>query len=160
MSEVLSLLLEGADPRPESLAEILGKEVAEVESDLKTLEREKTLLGWLPILNPEKVEDGRVRAVIEVKISPEREGGFDRLALRIARFDEVESCYLMSGGYDLLVFVSGKDLRSVATFVSERLATMEGVLSTATHFLLRPYKDQRHLLAGETDLADNPAISP
>ncbi len=160
MSEVLSLLLEGADPRPESLAEILGKEVAEVESDLKTLEREKTLLGWLPILNPEKVEDGRVRAVIEVKISPEREGGFDRLALRIARFDEVESCYLMSGGYDLLVFVSGKDLRSVATFVSERLATMEGVLSTATHFLLRPYKEQRHLLAGETDLADKPAISP
>jgi len=160
MSEVLSLLLEGADPRPESLAEILGKEVAEVESDLKTLEREKTLLGWLPILNPDKVEDGRVRAVIEVKISPEREGGFDRLALRIARFDEVESCYLMSGGYDLLVFVSGKDLRSVATFVSERLATMEGVLSTATHFLLRPYKEQRHLLAGETDLADKPAISP
>ena len=160
MSEVLSLLLEGADPRPESLAEILGKEVAEVETDLKTLEREKTLLGWLPILNPEKVEDGRVRAVIEVKISPEREGGFDRLALRIARFDEVESCYLMSGGYDLLVFVSGKDLRSVATFVSERLATMEGVLSTATHFLLRPYKEQRHLLAGETDLADKPAISP
>lgn len=160
MSEVLSLLLEGADPRPESLAEILGKEVAEVESDLQTLEREKTLLGWLPILNPEKVEDGRVRAVIEVKISPEREGGFDRLALRIARFDEVESCYLMSGGYDLLVFVSGKDLRSVATFVSERLATMEGVLSTATHFLLRPYKEQRHLLAGETDLADKPAISP
>ena len=160
MSEVLSLLLEGADPRPESLAEILGKEVAEVESDLKTLEREKTLLGWLPILNPEKVENGRVRAVIEVKISPEREGGFDRLALRIARFEEVESCYLMSGGYDLLVFVSGKDLRSVATFVSERLATMEGVLSTATHFLLRPYKEQRHLLAGETDLADKPAISP
>ncbi len=160
MSEVLSLLLEGADPRPESLAEILGKEVAEVESDLKTLEREKTLLGWLPILNPDKVEDGRVRAVIEVKISPEREGGFDRLALRIARFDEVESCYLMSGGYDLLVFVSGKDLRSVATFVSERLATMEGVRSTATHFLLRPYKEQRHLLAGGTDLADKPASSP
>ena len=160
MSEVLSLLLEGADPRPESLAEILGKEVAEVESDLQTLEREKTLLGWLPILNPEKVENGRGRAVIEVKISPEREGGFDRLALRIARFEEVESCYLMSGGYDLLVFVSGKDLRSVATFVSERLATMEGVLSTATHFLLRPYKEQRHLLAGEADLADKPAVSP
>lgn len=160
MSEVLSLLLEGADPRPESLAEILGKEVSEVESDLQALEREKTLLGWLPILNPDKVEDGRVRAVIEVKISPEREGGFDRLALRIARFEEVESCYLMSGGYDLLVFVSGKDLRSVATFVSERLATMEGVLSTATHFLLRPYKEQRHLLAGEADLADKPAVSP
>ena len=116
MSDVLSLLLEGADPHPGHLAEILGKDKAEVEAELRRLEEEKTLLGWLPVLNPEKVEDGRVRAVIEVKISPEREGGFDRLALRIARFDEVESCYLMSGGYDLLVFVSGKNLRAVAAF--------------------------------------------
>jgi DNA-binding Lrp family transcriptional regulator len=160
MSDVLSLLLEGADPHPGHLAEILGKDKAEVEAELRRLEEEKTLLGWLPVLNPEKVEDGRVRAVIEVKISPEREGGFDRLALRIARFDEVESCYLMSGGYDLLVFVSGKNLRAVAAFVSERLATIAGVLSTATHFLLRPYKEQRHLLVGEADVADKPAVSP
>ncbi|SVC51207.1 uncharacterized protein METZ01_LOCUS304061 [marine metagenome] len=160
MSDVLSLLLEGVDPHPEHLAEILGKDKAEVEAELRRLEEEKTLLGWLPVLNPEKVEDGRVRAVIEVKISPEREGGFDRLALRIARFDEVESCYLMSGGYDLLVFVSGKNLRAVAAFVSERLATIAGVLSTATHFLLRPYKEQRHLLVGEADVADKPAVSP
>jgi len=106
------------------------------------------------------VEEGRVRAVIEVKISPEREGGFDRLALRIARFEEVESCYLMSGGYDLLVFVTGKNLRTVAAFVSERLATIDGVLSTSTHFLLRPYKEQRHLLVDETEAVDKPAVSP
>ena len=87
--------------------------------------------------------------MIEVKISPEREGGFDRMALRISKFEEVESCYLMSGGYDLLVFVSGKTLKSVALFISERLATIEGVLSTATHFLLRPYKEQSHLLVQE-----------
>ena len=77
-----------------------------------------------------------LNSVIEVKISPERDGGFDRLAHRISMFDEVEACHLMSGAYDLLVIVKGKNLHSVATFVSERLATIDGVLSTATHFLL------------------------
>lgn len=160
MNDVLKLLLEGADSRPEHLADVLGKDKADVEAELRRLEEEKILLGRLPVINPDKVEEGRVRAVIEVKISPEREGGFDRLALRIARFDEVESCYLMSGGYDLLVFVAGKNLRSVAAFVSERLATIAGVLSTSTHFLLRPYKEQRHLLADENEAVDKPAVSP
>jgi DNA-binding Lrp family transcriptional regulator len=121
MSSLLTLLLETADPRPERLAKILGKDKAEVERELEELRQNETILGWMPILNPEKVEEEKVRAVIEVKISPEREGGFDRMALRISRFEEVESCYLMSGGYDLLVFVSGKNLNSVALFISERL---------------------------------------
>ena len=114
----------------------------------------------MPILNPIHAESDQVRAVIEVKISPEREGGFDRMALRISKFEEVESCYLMSGGYDLLVFVTGKNLKSVASFISERLATIQGVLSTATHFLLRPYKDHGHLLAEETENQEKPSISP
>jgi DNA-binding Lrp family transcriptional regulator len=82
-----------------------------------------------------------VRAVIEVKVTPERGGGFNRLAERLARFDEVEACYLMSGGYDLLVFVDGSSLQKVASFVSEKLSTLEGVLSTSTHFMLRSYKE-------------------
>jgi DNA-binding Lrp family transcriptional regulator len=82
------------------------------------------------------------------------------MALRIARFEEVDSCYLMSGGYDLLVFVSGKDLNSVAAFISERLATIEGVLSTATHFLLRPYKEQNHILVKDGMEEEKPAVSP
>ena len=90
-------------------------------------------------------------AVIEVKITPERGGGFDRLAQRIARFDEVESCYLMSGGYDLLVVVTGESLRQVASFVAERLSTVEGVLSTATHFRLKCYKENGTLLAREEE---------
>ena len=101
-----------------------------------------------------------MRAVIEVKISPEREGGFDRLASRIARFDAVESSYLMSGSYDLLVFAVGNDLREVASFVSERLASVDGVLSTATHFMLRAYKEQGHLLLSPADGEDKPAVSP
>jgi DNA-binding Lrp family transcriptional regulator len=87
--------------------------------------------------------------VIEVKITPERGGGFDRLAERIAKYAEVNSCYLMSGGYDLLVIVEGNSLREVATFVSEKLATIQGVLSTATHFMLKPYKEQGVLMTRE-----------
>ena len=89
-----------------------------------------------------------VRAVIEVKVTPERGGGFNRFAERIARFDEVESCYLMSGGYDLLVFVKGASLQKVASFVSEKLSTIEGVQGTSTHFMLRSYKEQGFLLDG------------
>ena len=159
MSSLISLLLETADPRPERLAKILGKEKEEVARELEELRQDKTILGWMPILNPEKAGTEKVRAVIEVKISPEREGGFDRMALRISKFEEVESCYLMSGGYDLLVFVSGKTLNSVALFISERLATIEGVLSTATHFLLRPYKEQSHLLVQEGSVEEKPPVS-
>lgn len=159
MSSLIPLLLETADPRPERLAKILGKDKEEVERELEELRQDKTILGWMPILNPEKTDAEKVRAVIEVKISPEREGGFDRMALRISKFEEVESCYLMSGGYDLLVFVSGKTLKSVALFISERLATIEGVLSTATHFLLRPYKEQSHLLVQEGAIEEKPPVS-
>ena len=159
MSSLIPLLLETADPRPERLAKILGKDKAEVERELEELRQDKTILGWMPILNPEKTDAENVRAVIEVKISPEREGGFDRMALRISKFEEVESCYLMSGGYDLLVFVSGQTLKSVALFISERLATIEGVLSTATHFLLRPYKEQSHLLVQEGTMEEKPPVS-
>jgi DNA-binding Lrp family transcriptional regulator len=97
--------------------------------------------------------------VIEVKITPEREGGFNRLAERIAKYNEVTSCYLMSGGYDLLVFVEGKNLRDVATFVSEKLATVQGVLSTATHFMLKPYKEQGVLMMHEQN-EERLAVTP
>lgn len=160
MSSVLQLLLEGECLETHQMAEILGVDETAVTEELNRLKDEKILLGWRPVFNPAEVEDDQVRAVIEVKISPEREGGFDRLSLRISRFDEVESCYLMSGGYDLLVIVAGNNLRTVATFVSERLATIDGVLSTATHFLLRAYKEQRHLLVEEGSASDKPAISP
>ena len=160
MSSLISLLFETGDPRPENLAKILGKSKQEVEQELEELQENKTLLGWVPVLNPDKTDPGKVRAVIEVKISPEREGGFDRMALRISKFAEVESCYLMSGGYDLLVFVTGKNLKSVASFISERLATIQGVLSTATHFLLRPYKDHGQLLSEESEFQEKPSVSP
>jgi DNA-binding Lrp family transcriptional regulator len=159
MSSVLQLLIEGERLNTAQMAQVLGLSEAEVAAELKRLEAEEILLGWRPLLNPERVQETLVRAVIEVKISPERDGGFDRLAARISRFDSVESCYLMSGSYDLLVFARGSDLRDVATFVSERLASVEGVLSTATHFMLRAYKEQGHLQLSPSEGSDKPSVS-
>ncbi len=160
MSSVLQLLLEGESLDTSQMGKVLGLSDQDVEAELERLRAEKILLGWRPVLNPETFEDEVVRAVIEVKVSPERDGGFDRLATRIARFDAVESCYLMSGGYDLLIFAKGRNLRAVASFVSERLASIEGVLSTATHFMLRAYKEQGYLLLPPGEGFDKPAVSP
>lgn len=160
MSSVLQLLLEGESLDTAQLAQILDLSEAEVSAEIARLQAEKILLGWRPVFNPERAQEDVVRAVIEVRISPERDGGFDRLAARISQFDAVESCYLMSGSYDLLIFAIGKDLREVASFVSERLASVGGVLSTATHFMLRAYKEQGHLLLSPTESGDKPSVSP
>jgi DNA-binding Lrp family transcriptional regulator len=148
MNPVLKLLIEGGSLSTGHLAQVAGMTESEVNQHLEQLKKEKIFLGWRPVLDlsHEAAAGAAVRAVIEVKITPERGGGFNRLASRLARFDEVESCYLMSGGYDLLVFVKGPSLQSVASFVSEKLSTIEGVLSTSTHFMLRCYKDQGFLL--------------
>jgi DNA-binding Lrp family transcriptional regulator len=159
MSDLLSILQETGNPSSESLAKILDRSIDDVEKELQKLRDDGSLLGWVPLIHPSKTEGGEVKSVIEVKISPEREGGFDRLANRISKFEEVEACHLMSGAYDLLVIVKGKNLHSVATFVSERLATIEGVLSTATHFLLRSYKEHGHLLSKEGDNSEKPPVS-
>src|SRR5262249_31367794 len=139
---LLKLLHENAALKPAQLAALLNIPEAEVTAKIKTYEDSHVILGYRTVLNEEKLGVDVVRAVIEVKITPEREGGFNRLAERIAKYSEVSSCYLMSGGYDLLVVVEGDSLREVATFVSEKLATIQGVISTATHFMLKPYKDQ------------------
>ena len=146
MNPVLKLLLEGGSLTTAQMAQVLDLPEAEVHTHLEQLRKERIFLGWRPVLNLSKDDAGAVRAVIEVRITPERGGGFNRLAERISRFDEVESCYLMSGGYDLLVFVTGTSLQKVAAFVSEKLSTLEGVLSTSTHFLLRSYKEQGFLM--------------
>ena len=159
MSNILDILQETGDPDPSKLGKILDLAEEEVVAELETLRSEGTLLGWVPLLHPSKKESNLVRAVIEVKISPEREGGFDRLAHRISKFEEVEACHLMSGGYDLMVIVQGKNLHTVASFVSERLATIEGILSTATHFLLRSYKEHGHLLSKDGENPEKPPVS-
>ena len=149
MDELLKLLREDASLGPSKIASRLDVAEKEVESKIKQLEEDGIILGYRTIINENKLQVDLVRAVIEVKITPEREGGFDRLASRIAKFDEVSSCYLMSGGYDLMVVVEGRDLRSVSSFISEKLATIQGVISTVTHFMLKPYKEQGVLMGAE-----------
>ena len=149
MNPVLKLLIDGGSLTTSQMAKVAGLTESEVNQHLEQLKAEKIFLGWRPVLDlSREAAAAAVRAVIEVKVTPERGGGFNRFAERIARFDEVESCYLMSGGYDLLVFVRGCSLQKVAAFVSEKLSTVEGVLSTSTHFMLRCYKEQGFLLDG------------
>ena len=149
MDGLLKLLREDASLTAAQLAALLGESEAEVVARLKAHRESGVLLGVRAVLNEEKAGRDIVRALIEVKITPERGGGFDKLAERIARHDEVRSCHLMSGGYDLLVEVEGASLREVAAFVSEKLSTLQGVLSTATHFVLRAYKEQGVLMTRE-----------
>ncbi len=148
MNPVLKLLIEGEHLTTAQMAQVSGLPEAEINAQLEQLKKEKIFLGWRPVLDlsREAAAAAAVRAVIEVKITPERGGGFNRLADRISRFDEVESCYLMSGAYDLLIFVTGPSLQKVASFVSEKLSSLEGVLSTSTHFMLRSYKEGGYLL--------------
>ena len=150
MNPVLKLLLDGVSLSTAQIAQVAGMTEVEVQQHLEQLKKDKIFLGWRPVLDlsREAAAGVAVRAVIEVKVTPERGGGFNRFAERIARFDEVESCYLMSGGYDLLIFVKGPSLQKVSAFVSEKLSTVEGVLSTSTHFMLRCYKEQGFLLDG------------
>jgi len=147
---LLTLLQSKARYSNEELAEALGLSVSEVESRLSTWENDGTILGYRAVIDQDKAGELGVSAFIEVKLTPERGGGFDRLAMRIARFEQVSSCYLTaSGGYDLLVVVNGKDLREVASFVSEKLSTIDGVISTATRFRLKAYKEKGFIFAKE-----------
>ncbi|MEW6160024.1 MAG: Lrp/AsnC family transcriptional regulator [Verrucomicrobiota bacterium] len=159
MDPLLKLLHNDASLTPAKLASLLNLTESEVINKIESYEGDQIILGYRTILNEEKLGREIVRAVIEVKITPEREGGFNRLAERIAKYSEVSSCYLMSGGYDLLVVVEGTNLREVATFVSEKLATIQGVISTATHFMLKPYKEQGVLMTPERN-EERLAVSP
>ena len=142
MDPLLRLLEENALATHETLAAQLATTPADVKHRIKQLEHDRVILAYKAIVDDERAKRDVVRAVIEVRITPEREGGFNRIAHRIAQHREVQTCYLMSGGYDLLVFIEGSTLQEVAGFVSEKLSTLPGVLSTATHFNLKTYKIQ------------------
>ena len=160
MNPVIKLLLDGGNLSTAQMAHVLNVSEAELNRQLEQLKKDRILLGWRPVVNLSHEDAGVVRAVIEVRITPERGGGFNRLAERISRFDEVESCHLMSGGYDLLVFVNGASLQRVAAFVSEKLSTIEGVLSTSTHFLLRTYKEAGILMEGKAEESPRLKVAP
>ena len=140
MDELLKILQANATESRENIAKMLGVPVADVARRIAAYEKSGVIRGYQAILNEDQLDLDIVTAVIEVKVTPQREGGFNVIAERISRFPEVRSAYLMSGTYDLLLFVEGRNLREVAAFVSERLSPLEGVLSTSTHFMLKTYK--------------------
>jgi DNA-binding Lrp family transcriptional regulator len=140
MDELLKILQANALESAADVARMLGTTEADVKARIADYEKKGVIRGYQAILNDEEVDPGKVTAVIEVKVTPQREGGFDTIANRLSRFPEVRSAYLMSGGYDILLFVEGRSLREVAAFVSDKLSSLEGVISTSTHFMLKTYK--------------------
>ncbi len=156
---LLELLRRKARFTHQELADLLSLDKEAVAKRVASWEKDGTILGYHAVIDPESAGDTAVSAFIEVKVTPERGGGFDRLAMRIARFDQVVSCYLASGGYDLMVVVEGNDLRDVASFVSEKLSSLEGVLSTATHFRLKTYKENGFLFERDTS-PERLAVAP
>ena len=159
MNELLNLLKQNALESPENLAKMLGITVDEVKQQIAAYEKEGVIRAYQAIVNEEKLDASLVTTVIEVKVTPESEGGFDRVADRISRFPEVESVYLMSGTFDLLLFIKGRTMHEAAGFVSEKLATMKGVTSTATHFMMKTYK-QNGILMHTKDENERLKVSP
>ena len=141
MDSLIRILKQNSAIPRADLARQLGLSEADLAAKITKLEENGTILGYHAVINREVWDTGTVTAVIEVRVTPEREGAFDRIANRIAGFEEVESVYLMSGGHDLMVVVEGSNLREVAAFVADKLSTIEAVQSCATHFRLKTYKE-------------------
>jgi DNA-binding Lrp family transcriptional regulator len=138
--EILEILRQDCRVDAEQIAVMINADPAEVAEEIKRLERDRVIVKYNAVVNMEKFDKDMVQALIEVRVTPQREQGFDALAKRIYRFAEVRSVYLVSGSYDLMVLVEGLDMRQVALFVAEKLSVIDGVLSTATSFVLRKYK--------------------
>lgn len=148
MNEILEILEKDARTSPEEIAKMLKMTPQAVRKTIKKFEKDGVILKYKTIINKELVRDEHsdVRALIEVRITPKKNVGFDYLAERIYQFPEVSACYLMSGTYDLLVVVEGKDIHTVSNFVSSKLAPMENVRGTVTHFILKKYKEDKDIL--------------
>ena len=149
--KIINLLRENARISVAEIAEQLGAEEKKVSKTIKKLETDNIIKGYKVILNEEALNEKLVRALIELKVTPQRDGGFDRVAKRLSRFPEVTDCYLISGDYDLGLEVKGDSLQDVAAFVSEKLSTINGVISTATLFLLKKYKESGKILSEEEE---------
>ena len=142
MTEILKLIENDSRLTPEKISLMLDKEVGDIKNMIAKYERDGVILGYKTLIDWDKTDKEHVSALIELKITPQRDRGYDHVAQKIYNYPEVESLYLMSGSFDLAVLIEGKTMREVALFVAEKLATIEDVTSTATHFVLRKYKDK------------------
>lgn len=158
-NKLLDLLRQNARLSNAELAAMLGSTEAEVAAAIAKLERDGIIMGYSAIIDEEKADENGVTAIIEIKITPIKDRGFDDLAHTIMDYEEVDSVFLLSGAYDLSVTISGTSLRKVALFVSERLAVLDGVISTTTHFILRRYKEKNHVFH-ENEFDERGMVSP
>jgi DNA-binding Lrp family transcriptional regulator len=150
MNDILEILENNARISLEDLQKLTGKNKKELEKAIKNFEKKGIIVKYKTVVNREKIKgDTGVMALIEVKVTPQKDVGFDLVAQRIYRFPEVKSCYLLSGTYDLLLLVEGEDIHTVASFVSEKLAPLSSVKGTATHFMLKKYKEDGVVLVKE-----------
>lgn len=141
-TDILKLLENDARLTPEQIAIMLDTDIETVKKEISAFEKDGTILGYKAIIDWEKTDRESVCALIEVKLTPQRDSGFDRVAEKIYNYPEVQSVQLMAGAYDLSVLIEGKTMKEVALFVSQKLATIDGVIATATHFVLHKYKDK------------------
>ena len=139
---ILEVLTDDARTSAKQIAVMLGRTEAEIAAAIAEMEERRIILKYPALVNWDKVDSGEVEALIEVRVTPQRGHGFDAIAEQIYRFEEVHNVYLMSGGYDLLVMLKAPSLKKLALFVAEKLSTIDGVLSTATHFVLKTYKNE------------------
>ena len=156
MTEMLKLLEKDARYTPAELAAMLGKTEEAVKEDIAACEDNNVILGYGAIVDWERTEEEKVTALIEVKIAPQRGDGYDRIAERIYQYDEVESVYLMSGAFDLTVILTGKSLKEISTFVYAKLAPIEGVTATATHFIMKKYKYNNRIFSPVIEQEERP----
>ena len=145
-TEILNLLEKNAKLLPEDIAKMLGTNLDDVITAIGELEADKIICGYNTIINWDLITDSKVDALIELKVVPQRGTGFDKIANRISKFKEVDSVFLLSGSYDFMVQIKGKSMKEVSQFVFDKLSTLETVQSTATHFVLKKYKDHGVIL--------------
>jgi len=149
MKQILEILEKDARTTPQQIATMTGIPVAEVKKTIKKAEEDGTIVKYRTMINWTKIGEEQVWALIEVKIQPQREVGFDAVSERIYRFPEVRSAYLVSGTYDLAVLVVGKNMHEVSDFVAQKVAPLEGVQSTVTHFMLKRFKEDGEILSAK-----------
>lgn len=145
--EILRLIEKNSRIDIREIAIMLGIEEAQVANEIAEMEKENIICGYYTLIDWEKTSEERVTALIEVKVTPQRGSGFDEIAQRIYKYDEVKAVYLMSGGFDFTVIIEEKTMKEIAQFVSSRLSTLDSILNTATHFVLKKYKDYGMILA-------------
>lgn len=158
--KILDAISKNSRYSTEDLAALLATDAQTIRQEIQQMEEDNVICGYPTLINWDNTEHEKVTALIEVKVTPQRDMGFNKVAERIYRFEEVESLYLMSGGFDLTVIIQGRSMKEVARFVTEKLSTLEYVNSTATYFVLKKYKEHGLVMSKDKDKAERMLITP